>query len=99
MATAYVYEFADTMTYDNLTVAKWSARVVKQSPITVSASHAESAAFAATTRYILFTCDGIHSWTIGSAPAAATTDMRFPADTVYHIGVQPGDKISFITNT
>ncbi len=88
MSTAYITEFSDTSTY-----------VVEQTPVTVSGSHAESAAFGANTRYILFSCDGIFSWTIGASPVATTSKMRFAADTIYHIAVQPGDKISFITNT
>lgn len=99
MATAYITEFADNVTLENLTIAKWSSRTVEQSPVTVSGTSAQSAAFAATTRYILFTCDGIHSWTIGSNPTATTSKMRFPAGTIHYIGVQPGEKIAFITNT
>jgi len=79
-------------------MAKWS-RVVEQTPVTVSGTSAQSAAFGANTRYIMFTCDGIFSWTIGNNPTATTSKMRFAADQVYHIQVQPGDKIAFITNT
>lgn len=99
MSTAYITEFSDTPNYDNLVVAKWSARCVEQTPVTVSGSSTQSAAFGANTRYIMFTCDGIFSWTIGSNPTATTSKMRFAADTVYHIAVQPTDKIAFITNT
>lgn len=99
MSTAYITEFADWPTQGNLTVAKWSSRTVEQTPVTVSGTSAQSAAFGANTRYILWTCDGIHSWTIGSNPTATTSKMRFAADTIYHIEVQPGDKIAFITNT
>lgn len=98
MSTAYITEFADCMTFENLTFPKWSSRVVEQSPVTFT-THAESAAFAATTRYIMFTADGIFSWTIGASPAATTNKMRFPAGTIFTIGVQAGDKISFVTNT
>src|SRR5665811_1614582 len=99
MSTAYITEFTDTPNYHNLPIPKWSSRVVEQSPVTVSGTHAESAAFGANTRYITFTCDGIFSWTMGSSPVATTSKMRFPADTIFTIGVQGGDKISFITNT
>src|ERR1035437_4081560 len=98
MSTAYITEFSDTPTYANLPIPKWS-RVVEQTPVTVSASHAESAAFASTTRYIWFTCDGIYSFTIGATPAATTGKMRMAADKDLFVGVNPGDKISFITNT
>lgn len=99
MSTAYILEFADLREDANLPVAKWSARTVEQTPVTVSGSSAQSAAFASTTRYILFHCDGICSWTIGANPTATTSKMRLPADNYYHIAVQAGDKIAFITNT
>src|SRR4051812_40140268 len=98
MALAYVTEFADVSTFENLTCPKWSARVVEQAPITYTAT-TQSAAFGVNTRYIVFTADGIFSWTIGSNPTATTSKMRFPAGTIFTIAVQPGDKIAFITNT
>lgn len=97
MAKAYITEFADLPTYNNGVMAKWS-RVVEQTPVTFTTS-TQSAAFGTNTRYILFTADSIFSWTIGSNPTATTNSMRFAADTLYHIEVQPGDKIAFITNT
>jgi hypothetical protein len=94
MATGYVLEFADLPTYTNLVTAKWS-RVVEQTPVTFTTS-AQSAAFGANTRYIMFVADATFHWTIGSNPTATTSKMRFAADTPYHIEVQPGDKIAFI---
>jgi hypothetical protein len=100
MATrAFITEFADWPQQKNLVMAKWSPRVVEQTPIADITSSSQSAAFAATTRYIMFSCDGAFHWTIGSNPTATTSKMRFPADTVYHIEVQPGDKIAFIAGT
>lgn len=99
MATGYVLEFSDCMTFENLTFPKWSSRAVQQSPVSFTSTHGESAGFAATTRFITFTADGIFSWTIGATPAATTSMMRFPAGTIFTIGVQASDKISFVTNT
>lgn len=98
MAIAYITEFREWPTQRNLVMAKWSTSVVEQTPVTFT-THAESAAFGANTRYIAFTADSIFSWTIGATPVATTSKMRFAAGTVYHIEVQPGDKISFVTNT
>lgn len=98
MALAYVTEFDSWSSKTNMTVPKWSSRVVEQTPITYSTS-AQSAAFDTKTRYIMFTADGIFSWTIASNPTATTNKMRFPAGTIFFIEVQPGDKIAFITNT
>ena len=100
MATrAFITEFREWPSQRNLVMAKWSSSVVEQTPIADITTSQQSAAFAATTRYIMFTCDGAFSWTIGSNPTATTSKMRFAADTVYHIQVQPGDKIAFIANT
>lgn len=99
MSTAYITEFKDTPVYDNMPIPKWGAGVVEQTPVTVSGSSAQSAAFAVTTRYIWVTCDGICSFTIGSNPTATTSKMRLAADKDLFIGVQPGDKIALITNT
>lgn len=95
MANGYVVEFADLPSYRNAVMAKWDSRVVEQSPVSFTTS-AQSAAFASTTRYIMFTADAAFHWTIGSDPTATTSKMRFAADTIYHIQVQPGDKIAFI---
>lgn len=101
MATrAFITEFADASSYLNMPVPKWSSRVVEQTPIADITSSQQSAAFASTTRYILFSCDGAFSWTIGSNPTATTSKMRFPADTPFFIEVPKGDsaRIAFIAN-
>lgn len=97
MAKAYITEFADYPT-ETTTIAKWTSRVVEQTPVTFSTT-TQSAAFGANVRYILFTSDSIFSWTVGSNPTATTSSMRFAADTIYHLDVQAGDKIAFVTNT
>jgi hypothetical protein len=100
VATAYITEYRDNMNFNNLSIPKWSGGgVTEQTPVAVSGTSAQSAAFDPKTRYIQFTCDVIFSWTIGSNPTSTTSKMRFPADTIFFIGVQPGDKIAFITNT
>jgi hypothetical protein len=98
--TAVVYEFADLPSQKNGVMAKWSSRVVKQTPIDFTTGHAESAAFAATTRYILFVANTRFAWDIGQAPVATTSHMPFAADQPYHIEVNfgAGDKISFVAS-
>lgn len=58
-----------------------------------------SAAFGTATKFIMIHTDGICSYLVGTAPTAATTDMRMPADTTMFIAVGQGQKISAITNT
>jgi hypothetical protein len=99
MATrAFITEFADYPT-ETTTIAKWTSRVVEQAPIADITTSQQSAAFGNNVRYILFSCDGVFHWTIGSNPTATTSKMRFAADTVYHLDVQAGDKIAFIAGT
>lgn len=96
MAEATVIEFADLPTFQNLVTAKWSSRVVQQAPITFTTT-TQSSAFGANTRYIMFHADAAFRWTIASSPAATANHSRMPADQPYHIQVQPGDKIAFVT--
>jgi hypothetical protein len=96
MATAYILEFADWPSQKNLVMAKWSSRVVEQTPVTFTTT-TQSAAFASTTRYIAFKADAAFHWTIGSNPTATTSKMKQSAEEYYHIEVQPGDKIAFVT--
>jgi hypothetical protein len=60
-----------------------------------------SAAFNAATAFIRIHVDGIASIKFGTAPTAATTDPRLPADAVEYFGVPPAGsfKVSAITNT
>jgi hypothetical protein len=52
----------------------------------------------AATHYVRLQNDSICSMSF-TATNAATTDARFPADTIEYKSVQPGSKISAITNT
>lgn len=102
MATrAFITEFADASSIRNMTIPNWSSRVVEQSPIADITASSQSAAFNANTRYVLFTCDGAFSWTMGTNPTATTSKMRFAADTIFFVEVPRNDsfKLAFIANT
>lgn len=98
---AWVYEFADASNVNNMTIPKWSSRVVEQALIADIATSQQSAAFNANTRYVLFTCDGAFSWTMGTNPTATTSKMRFDTGTIFFIEVPRNDsfKLAFIANT
>jgi hypothetical protein len=96
MAEGTVIEFADFPSVQNLTIGTWSSRTVQQTPITFTTT-TQSAAFASTTRYIMFSADAAFRWTIASDPTATSNHSRMAADLPYHIEVQPGDKIAFVT--
>lgn len=98
MALGYVTEFADWLEVPNLSIPKWSSRTVEQAAIDFTAGAVQSAAFASTTRYIMFTANVRFAWTIGSNPTATTGKFPFPLDQPFTIAVQPGDKISFVAS-
>lgn len=99
MSTAYIKELERLQDGASSPMQVWNEPgAVEQTPVTFS-SHAESDAFAESTRFIVFTVDAICSYVVGESPAATTNSFRLPADALVVIGVRPGDKISFIDNT
>jgi hypothetical protein len=81
-----------------LQIAEENDYITDQTALTIG-SEAKSAAFAATTKFILITADAIFSYKVGANPTATTNMVRFPADTVLFFGVKAGDKLSVIANT
>lgn len=96
MATLYITEY--TAILDDRVQIPIEPPVVNQT-VAIGASHAESAAFSASTRVIRIHSDAICSVLIGAAPVATTTDGRFAANQTEFRGVQPGMVLSVITNT
>lgn len=72
--------------------------LVDQSPVTVSATHAESAAFGGDTKLVRVECDTVVSYVFGAAPVATTSNARMAASAPEYFQVQAGQKVSFITN-
>lgn len=68
------------------------------SPVTFSTA-ASSATFDAQTVAVRIHVDAICSYSFGSSPTATTSDARMPADHTEIFGVNPGDKVSFVSNT
>lgn len=98
MAKVYVAEF-ETMG----SASAGSPQVAAMPPIaeqTVNiTTETDSNAFNANTRFIRVHADAICSIAIGAAPTASTSTLRLAADQTEYFGVQPGHKISVITNT
>ena len=57
----------------------------------------QSTAFGAKTRYIGFALSAAGHFLVGANPTATTSKMKLAADQIYFAGVQPGDKIAFVT--
>jgi hypothetical protein len=98
MATAYITE------YSNLAIVDYGRLQVPQDPpiaeqTVAIGSEAKSNAFNAATRFIRIHVDAICSIKIGTAPTATTSSGRLAANQTEFRGVNPGDKISVISNS
>jgi hypothetical protein len=70
-----------------------------QTPITISGTAAQSAAFASTTKFIRVHTDAICSILVGVNPTATTSNKRLAANQTEYFGVPAGMKLSVIANT
>ncbi len=100
MAKLYVTEFvgADEKTNVLVPVPK-TAGLTQQTPVTISGTSAQSAAFAAGTSLIRVHTDAICSIAFGDNPTATTNNLRMSADQTEYFAVVPGSKIAVISNT
>ncbi len=97
MAKMTISEYADPRDAQGLSgVVSEPAAVVQE--LTYTGSHAESNAFAATTRVIRINSDSICRFLIGASPTALATSPRSDGSTEY-FSVTGGHKISAITST
>ena len=96
MATLYITEY--TAILDDRVQIPLEPPSAEQA-VTISSSHAESAPFASTTRVVRLSTDVICSVLIGNSPAATAASGRMAANQTEYRGVQPGMKVSVITNT
>lgn len=64
-------------------------------PVTFSTT-AQSAAFAATTRYIAMIASAAFHYVVAANPTATTSALKVPADTLIYVAVTPGQKIAAI---
>lgn len=82
----------------------WAEPAAVEQNVAISGTSAQSAAFAAQTRFITITSDSAFCYLVAANPTAATTNFRVAADQILTIGVAPapGDapyKIAAITTT
>jgi hypothetical protein len=102
MAKIYVTEFRNGQvqlgTADNIPSM---IGIVDQTPITVGASSAQSAAFDGGTSMIRLHTDAICSVAFGTNPTATTNNMRLAANETVLMTVRPGTsfKVAVIANT
>ena len=98
MATVYIAEF------ENMGSSQSGSPQIAAMPPLVEQTVAittetDSSAFNAKTRFIRVHADAVCSIAVGAAPTASTTTMRLASGQTEYFGVQPGHKLSVITNT
>jgi hypothetical protein len=92
MAVAYISEYADIRA--NAALEPFTA-----SQTVAIGAEAKSSAFAATTHFIRIHVDAICSIKFGAAPTASANNKRLATNQTEYFKVQPGHKVSVITNT
>ena len=95
MAVAYITEYGSAGAERTQIAA---APAVTSQTVAIGVE-AKSAAFKGATRFIRVHVDAICSIAIGQSPTATTSDARMSADSTEYFAVNPGDKISVISNT
>lgn len=96
MATLYITEFASAVGNGRTPIAQ--APAVAHQTVAIGAE-ADSAAFNPKTTLVRLHCDAICSVKFDDTPTATTSTMRLAADQTEYFGVQPGSKVSVISNT
>lgn len=93
MATLYITEYGSTIN-DIMQTPPLARQTVA-----ISGSHAESAAFNASTRFIRLHTDAICSVDVRGTPTATVTHGRMSANQTEYLAVNGGDKVSVISNS
>lgn len=98
MANAYVSEYAYLGGTATGRAPMAQEPALAEQKVAFTGTAAASAAFNAATRYIRIHVDAAASFVVGANPTATTSSKRIAADGIEYFAVNPGDKISFITN-
>lgn len=96
----FIAEYADIAETVRGTAQAPKDPPVFEQVVPISGASTQSAAFQATTRFILITTDTICSVLVGGVnPTATTSSHRMAADQAEFRGVFAGDKLAVISNT
>jgi|SRR6267154_2354170 len=100
MATLYITELKSIIFAGNQAVlAPASNTITAEQDVAIGGSSVQSAAFAATTNFVMVNCDSACSLAWGANPTAVTTAHRLGANETRFYGVIPGQKLAVIANT
>lgn len=92
----YVTEFY--LTADSGVQVARQPALVDQSPVSVSATSAQSAAFGGDTKLVRIECDTTVSFLFGTNPTATANNARMAASAPEYFQVKAGMIVAFITN-
>lgn len=73
--------------------------VTDQSPVAISSTSTQSAAFKGTTHFVRLHTDAICGISFGADPTAVGTNLRLAANQTEYFGVHPGQKVAVISST
>lgn len=82
----------------------WSEPASVEQAVTISGTSAQSAAFAAQTKFVTVTSDSAFCYLVAANPTAAATNFRVQAGDILTFGVEPAPgvapyKIAAVTTT
>jgi hypothetical protein len=82
----------------------WAEPAAVEQAVTISGTSAQSAAFAAQTKFVTITSDSAFCYLVAANPTAATTNFRIQAGDILTFGVEPAPgvapyKIAAVTTT
>ena len=98
MAKAYISEYSELPVLTGKVVPTGMEPAAAEQVVTFTTT-TQSAAFGTNTRYIRVHVDAICSYKFGANPTATTSTPRMAASSTEFFGVNPGDKVAFVTNT
>ena len=102
MATMLITEFSEVVRdgAGNILPLAKNPPVAEQSPVTVNATSAQSAAFNQNTHLVSIVCDGIAHLAFGVDPTASTSStQKIEARTPQFFGVTPGHKVAAVSGS
>jgi hypothetical protein len=94
----YIKEFETIPLVQSQPAQIWHEPATVTQNFTISSTHAESAAFGTTTKYICITSDQNLAYLVSNAGTAAVAGTDFPlwANNYICFAVRPGDKLSAV---
>ena len=99
MSKLYISEYSKVLTYGNKGIPVPIEPATEQTPVTISGTSAQGAAFAADTLIVRIHSDVVCSILFSANPTADVNDKRMSAGDTEYFAVSPGDKVAVISNT